>query len=128
MLGIACIALSVTVLHNKKVNNALKNDMEVATASLLQTSDKERDCTKKLAAKTAELAPKDQAVATLTAEKEKLQEQVNQLTAQLENFKKNQTVLNTDNEKPTSEVNASAEANESAATEKLSEESTEAPK
>ena len=96
--------------------------MEVATASLLQTSDKERDCTKKLAAKTAELAPKDQAVASLTAEKEKLQEQVNQLTAELENFKKNQTVLNTDNEK-TTDLNASIEA----ATEKINEESTAAP-
>ena len=110
MLGVACIALSLTLLHNKKANKALMADMEVAQASLLQTADKERDCTKKLAEKTAELAPKDQAVATCNDEKGKLQEQVSQLTAELESFKNNQTEMKTANEKLTADLKAANDA------------------
>ena len=93
LLGVASVFLAITHLHTKKANKDLLSELESTQARLLQISDKDIDCTKNLAHKTAEIEPKDKTIETLGEEKKQLEEKIKQLTADLETFKQNQTSL-----------------------------------
>ena len=117
LLAVACVALVGNIFHAKKVNKSLVGDIETAQADLQVASDNGKECDKKLKAKIAEVAPKDEQVATLTAsvsalteEKTKMQEQITKLTADLEQANTSQTASKTEKDKLTADLKAAKEA------------------
>ena len=73
-------------------------------ADLQVASDNSQDCGKKLEAKTADMSAKDQQLATITDEKTKIQEQLNQVTAQLEQANAASTALQTEKDQLANEL------------------------
>merc|ERR1739838_1046654 len=107
------------IFQAKKVNKSLVVDIEQAQADLQVASNNGQDCKKQLDAKIADMTARDQQeatltgnVATLTEEKTKIQEELNQLTVQMEKANATINALQADKDKPEPEAEAgkSAEA------------------
>merc|ERR1739838_383648 len=107
------------IFQAKKVNKSLVVDIEQTQADLQVASNNGQDCKKQLDAKIADMTSKDQQVAaltgnvaTLTEEKTKIQEELNQLTVQMEKANATIAALQADKDKPETELEAgkSAEA------------------
>ena len=106
LLAVFCVVLVGKIFHTRKVNKSLVGDIETAQAELQVASYDDKECDKKLKAKIAEVAPKDEQVATLTVsvstltkEKTNMQEQITKLTADLEEAKAAQTTLKAEKDK-----------------------------
>merc|ERR1739838_831127 len=105
------------IFQAKKVNKSLVVDIEQAQADLQVASNNGQDCKKQLDAKIADMTSKDQQVAaltgnvaTLTEEKTKIQEELNQLTVQMEKANATIAALQADNDKPETELEAGKQA------------------
>ena len=109
LLAVACVALVGNIFHAKKVNKSLVGDIEAAEAVLKVASNNGKECDTKLKAKIAEVAPKDEQVATLTEKKTKMQEQITKLTADLEQANATQTALKTEKDKLIADLKAEKE-------------------
>merc|ERR1712106_1104889 len=88
-------------------------DIEQAQADLQVASHNGQDCKKQLDAKIVDMTAKDQQVATLTGnvatlteEKTKIQEELSQLTVQMEKANATINTLQSDKDKPETEVEA----------------------
>merc|ERR1712106_914818 len=88
-------------------------DIEQAQADLQVASHNGQDCKKQLDAKIVDMTAKDQQVATLTGnvdtlteEKTKIQEELSQLTVQMEKANATIAALQGDKDKPATEVEA----------------------
>ena len=113
LLAVGCIALVMNIFQAKKVNKSLVVDIEQAQADLQVASDNGQDCKKQLDAKIADISAKDQQVATLTGnvdtlteEKTKIQEELSQLTVQMEKANATIAALQADKDKPATELEA----------------------
>jgi len=111
LLVVACIALVTNIYHTREVNKTLVSDIETAQAGLQVAGNNSQDCSKKLETKNAEVLSKDQKVATLksnlnslTEEKTKIQEQVTDLTRQLEQANATSMTLQTEIAKLSAEL------------------------
>ena len=96
LLAVGCIALVMTIFHTRNVNKSLVVDIEQAQADLQVASDNSQDCSNKLEAQSADMSAKDQQLATITDEKTKIQEQLNQVTTQLEQANAASSALQTE--------------------------------
>merc|ERR1739838_163720 len=107
------------IFQAKKVNKSLMVDIEQAQADLQVASNNGQDCKKQLDAKIADMTARDQQeatltgnVATLTEEKTKIQEELNQLTVLMEKANSTINALQADKDEPETELKAGKQAEE----------------
>ena len=86
LLVVACIALVTNIYHTRKVNKTLVSDINTAQADFQVAGANSQECNKKLEAKGAELLGKDKEVATLTSNLNSLTEEKTKIQEQLEQF------------------------------------------
>eukprot|EP00092_Neocalanus_flemingeri_P059199 GFUD01070699.1.p1 GENE.GFUD01070699.1~~GFUD01070699.1.p1 ORF type:complete len:149 (+),score=61.86 GFUD01070699.1:67-447(+) len=91
LLTVGSLFLVMNILNARKTNKSLVDDIERARSDVRVAMDTSQDCSKKLDANTADMTAKDQQLAslnadvkTLTEEKNKIQEELIQLQAQLD--------------------------------------------
>ena len=83
LLTIGCVALLMNLLSVNKVNNSLVESVDKAQAEMKVALDADMECNKQLEMKSSDLTAKDQQLASLTANVDKLDEEKNKLEGQL---------------------------------------------